>query len=281
METSTKSAVDSARVFTPNAGQTDADVAAWFKLKYPEGVTEKSSRAYTTELYKSRPRQAEDLKGYNAWYSDLTDRQRGIMADAKRRSDADPVNIAKRKARRDADPYYQKQLKKQRQEYSDEITTKENRKVRSYRRNENLTDEEKKDRARAERRERNDKLREHIRDELAAGRNPFDQKKFDDMNSDDDKEARHSAKWSLCDGLLKSDGFDTINDPRIVELAELHDLSIEDAHRLIRGAVEVLRTAKAIRKNGDTLRLRGDLANQEQGEGEQADLEALPNYGMF
>ncbi|WP_444460565.1 hypothetical protein [Rhodobacter capsulatus] len=68
---------------TPYAGQSDTEIAAWFRWKYPKGKTDKSSGAYAAALYKSRPGRG-DPTAENDWYTRLTEAQRAILDDAKR-----------------------------------------------------------------------------------------------------------------------------------------------------------------------------------------------------
>jgi hypothetical protein len=68
---------------TPYAGQSDEEIAAWFRWKYPKGKTDKSSGAYAAALYKSRPGR-DDPAAENDWYTRLTEAQRAILDDAKR-----------------------------------------------------------------------------------------------------------------------------------------------------------------------------------------------------
>lgn len=68
---------------TPYAGQSDEEIAVWFRWKYPKGKTDKSSGAYAAALYKSRPGR-DDPAAENDWYTRLTEAQRAILDDAKR-----------------------------------------------------------------------------------------------------------------------------------------------------------------------------------------------------
>ncbi|MBZ4024146.1 hypothetical protein CKO11_17000 [Rhodobacter sp. TJ_12] len=63
---------------TPYAGQSEPEIAAWFRCKYPNGQTDKATRAYAVELYKTKPSVGQD-----EWYSSLTDYQRSILDAAK------------------------------------------------------------------------------------------------------------------------------------------------------------------------------------------------------
>lgn len=71
------------------AGQPDAETLTWFRAKYPNGITEKSSRAYARELYKTRPSHDDDPEGAAAWHAALTDFQRKMLADSNRQKDAE------------------------------------------------------------------------------------------------------------------------------------------------------------------------------------------------
>ncbi|WP_444870287.1 hypothetical protein ACTTAF_12140 [Rhodobacter capsulatus] len=73
---------------TPYAGQSDKEIAAWFRWKYPNGATDTSARAYAAELYKSRPGR-DDPAAQNDWYTRLTEAQRAILDDAKRANEAE------------------------------------------------------------------------------------------------------------------------------------------------------------------------------------------------
>ncbi|SOC14356.1 hypothetical protein [Rhodobacter maris] len=68
---------------TPYSGQSDKEIEAWFRWKYPNGATDKSPGAYAAELFKSRPNR-DDPTGKDEWYSRLTGAQLAILDDAKR-----------------------------------------------------------------------------------------------------------------------------------------------------------------------------------------------------
>lgn len=274
MGTNPNPAVASARTYTPFSGQPDADVVAWFRAKYPKGLTPMSARAYSAALYNNDkpPSQDDDLAGYNAWYDRLTSYQRKVLEIAKRQKSVDPAVIAKRKARRNADPYYQAQLETQRAQYAAMVEAGNDRPVRSYRRGAKLTDDEKK----VERRERNENLRARIRSALAVGRNPFEFE-FDTVETTKDK--RRLTNYEVCARLLEVGEFDPADNAQIVALSDSVDVPHDEARKMIAGAVEMLRTAKAISKSGGKIRLRDDLKNQ--AEVEQSALESLPNFGAF
>ncbi|WP_147435500.1 hypothetical protein [Paenirhodobacter hankyongi] len=220
------------------AGQPDAETLTWFRAKYPNGITAKSSRAYARELYKTKPDREEDPAGEQDWYSSLTDFQEKLLADANRQKRTDPKVKAARARARAADPEYQTKLAKTRMEYADRAEA-EGREVRSYRRNVTLTPDQKK----TERNERNEKRREHIRTAIGRGQNPFAPSK------------QHVA-FMVCARLLEMGRFDPINDPVVSDLAQKLSITEDAVRKLVGGAIETLRTAKAIRKDGAVIVLR-------------------------
>ncbi|WP_417264241.1 hypothetical protein [Celeribacter sp.] len=68
----------------PYAGQSREEVEAWFRWKYPKGMTEKGSGAYASELYKTRPDRNDDPAKFREWYERLSDYQCKILEDSKR-----------------------------------------------------------------------------------------------------------------------------------------------------------------------------------------------------
>lgn len=68
----------------PYPGQSDREVRAWIKWKYPNGVTKMTCGAYAAELYKTKPDRGEDPAGEQVWYSGLTELQKKLLAKSKR-----------------------------------------------------------------------------------------------------------------------------------------------------------------------------------------------------
>lgn len=230
---------------TPRPGQSDVDIKAWMDAERPSTKSNMLARKYAGAIYKTKPSREDDPAGEAAWREALTNLQKEVLAAAKRQKAADPKVQAAAKRRRAADTDYQQQLVRQRVEYRGRIEVDEGREVRGYRRGAKLTADEKK----AERKARNDELRARIREELMAGRNPFTPEAR--PNS-----MRHHANYAVCRWLLQHGDLDPANGKFVHDFSEHMDVPLDEARKLIAGAVELLRTAKAISKKGDLIYLR-------------------------
>ncbi|MDT1064371.1 hypothetical protein RM190_21095 [Paracoccus sp. CPCC 101403] len=260
---------------TPLPGQSDADIEAWIKWKYPAGPDSKTARTYAGELYRTRPSRDDDPKGESEWYGLLTDGQRKILAESKQQKDADPVVKAARKAARKADPEYQRQLVQKRVEYATKIQDEEGRHVRAYRKGV-MADTKK-----SERKARNEQRRARIREALSLRRNPFDVYKFDGCDVSAETDLRNTINHIVCRQLLKNGEFDPQCDPvidaEIVPLADDIDLSDEEMNKMIAGAVETLRTAGAIRRSGGKVFLHRDIEKAH----DDLEMSSNPFFAMF
>lgn len=229
----------------PYPGQPDAEVARWFQLKYPSGLTKRSPGAYCAELYKTQPNKSDYGAAdweivYAEWYGALTDRQKKIMAQAKRIRTTDPEKIAAAKAKRAKDPEYQKELLEKRQAYA----ASKGAPVRTYRKG--VTEDQK----RADRKSRNDEARERIRSQIANGRNPF----AEDTG----------FRWLIVNELLTVGSF------------EMAAPEYADHEAEIKSAYETLRVAKAVKRNGSILTIRPELVEISEAEAFKDD----PTYGL-
>lgn len=225
---------------TPRAGQPDADVDAWLKTQNrSEGV---AARLYARELYKER----DNLNSsHGDWYDRLTARQRGLLDLARE----------ERRAEFRKTPAYEADKARWREHYRQKAEAA-GREVRRYQHGRS------KDEVRLDRKQRNEKMRAHIRGELAAGRNPFP------------NEGQHKAKHLICETLLREGCFaPTLT---ATEIAKACGVSLSDAHPLIASALEALRTAKAIRKERGIIHLHRDIERQRDLD----EVKDNPNWGI-
>ncbi|MCT4332633.1 hypothetical protein MU516_07100 [Paracoccus sp. YLB-12] len=258
---------------TPRSGQTDAEIAAWMKWKFPDGITPMSARIYWGAVMNTKPRDEDSPEGHE-WVSSLTEFQRKIAKTASRQKEADPKVQAKRKAKRKADrikraadpnyqPEYQQVLAAKKAAYAAEIEAKEGREVRPYVHGRTLTVAERK----AERKRATDKVNAGIRDDLASGRNPFSIAPYEDFHaaqkSSWEKMMGTATRQYLCDRLIANGEFN-IADADLVRGVRAFCAKVEwcsdqpddhSARDLIGRAVNSLRAAGAISKKGDVVSL--------------------------
>lgn len=286
---------------TPRPGQADAEIAAWMGWKFPNGLTNKSSRAYYGALVKGRPRDKTSDE-YREWMNGLTETQRGIAEDAHRQKDADPkvqaarkkqraarkAELAADKIRRAADPNYQPEYQAELEEKRAAYAATQGREIRPYRRDGKvLTEAERK----AEKKRATDKVNAGIRDDLASGRNPFSIARYDRI----DYAALQRTSWAkmlgtavrqyLCDRLIANGEFN-MADADLVQGVRAFCAKVEwcsdqpddeRARDLIGRAVNSLRAAGAISKKGDVVSLHRDIERQR----ELDEVKNNPNWGAF
>ncbi|MFN3312803.1 MAG: hypothetical protein ACK46Q_04980 [Hyphomonas sp.] len=276
---------------TPRAGQTDAEIDGWFRITFPKGKTEMAERAYWGKCLEDRPTNDKSDPAYYEWYRRLTDLQRNIADTAKKQKSADPKVKAERKAARAKNAKYQKYLAEKKDNYRAEVEAA-GRQVREY--GVIKTKEEKKE----EQRQRTDQLNVRIRQDLAERRNPFSVDDYKNPRNFDyytqDNMLKKAARYHICDKLLSDGSFSDGDKSSLDQLRntirslgailEINHPNDEAAQHLIKGALNSLRAAGAIRKSSGKVVLHGEVLRLRAEADREADLsevQNIPGFGAY
>jgi len=274
--------IPAVRDLTPWPGQTADEIREWMLAKAasdPE-ATHRLHRLYYGELRKTCPVNDTADPEYWTWRDTLTPVQIEIASLAKAQKDADPKvqEARKREAERlKQSPEYQAALAKKRADYA----AQKGGDVRAYR----------KGAAALTPKERDERSRAFLREELAAGRNPCPANKYDGRPEiKESTRERRMARHVTCQHILDHASLDLNSKAEVLDLvSELHaaisttapdDSDVNHALSLILGAMETLRAAKALQRRGNAYRLHGDIAKARS----DADFEAMkdiPGFGIF
>lgn len=263
---------------TPRAGQTDDEIDGWFRFNFPNGPTDMSERLYWGSCLKDRPTDDKSDPAYYAWHERLTPRQREIAEIAKEKKSTDPKEVAARKARRAKDIAYQIRLSEERANYRAKAEL-EGRQVRKYEKGAVKSDAERKE----DQRRRTDRLNARIRQDLAERRNPFPLDRFDSASEKKATSDKHFARYLICEFILRDDSFDPSSDVHRTAISKFLDMSEEEAHHIMVGAINSLRAAGAIRRSGGKAFLHGDVLKLRAEADREADLDEikhLPGFGI-
>lgn len=283
----TTPAIPAVRDLTPRPGQSADEIKEWMRARARSnpGAISMLYRDYYGELVKTRPTKDNGDPAYHAWYASLTPAQKKAGEIAKQQKDADPKVQAQRKReaerdkqRRAVDPEYQAALAKKRVDYA----SRKGSPARAYRKGADaLAPKEWAKRSRAS-----------VREELMMGRNPYPADKYDgrpDCEIKQDTRDRHMTRHVVCQHFLDSTSIDMSNKAEVVDLiGKVRAVTVTPpgddddiyALSLTLGALETLRTAKALQKKGDVYRLHAEIAAMRNS----ADLEQMkdiPGFGMF
>lgn len=258
---------------TPRAGQSDAEINGWFRIKFPNGMTDMSERLYWGACLEDRSTNDKSDAAYYEWYERLTERQRDIAETAKSKKAADPKVIADRKKKLAQDPKYQKYKAEKRDDYK-ALADEEGRTVRGY--NSGTTESQK---------DRTLRLNEKIRNDLANKINPYPVDKYDGRdNINDETIDKHHVRYMICDFLIKKEFFDQNSTEHLRMVCDFLNLPIEETKTLMAGALNSLRSAGATRKSDGKVFLHGDVMSiraRVESEADNAAMEGLPGFGAF